>query len=256
MPLRIGFDMDGVLADFASAYHDVEVRLFGPARATTRAGNPEEEAREERGEKAEEGERPDGRRKAAGGPKPDDEKKGAAKKEPRPSELRRRRDLVWQAIQDTPDFWTTLKPLDATAVRRIHEMMVRHRWEVFFITQRPATEGDTVQRQTQRWLVEHGFDLPSVLVIPGSRGAAAGALHLDYHVDDSAKNCIDVKSESRARPLLIVEASDDTSVLSARRLGIGTASSIDECLTVLEQASLARTQPTLFHRIAKLVGWQ
>ena len=256
MPLRIGFDMDGVLADFASAYHDVEVRLFGPARATTRAGNPEEEAREERGEKAEEGDRPDGRRKAAGGPKPDDEKKGAAKKEPRPSELRRRRDLVWQAIQDTPDFWTTLKPLDATAVRRIHEMMVRHRWEVFFITQRPATEGDTVQRQTQRWLVEHGFDLPSVLVIPGSRGAAAGALHLDYHVDDSAKNCIDVKSESRARPLLIVEASDDTSVLSARRLGIGTASSIDECLTVLEQASLARTQPTLFHRIAKLVGWQ
>ena len=257
MPLRIGFDMDGVLADFASAYHDVEVRLFGPARATTRAGNPEEEARDERGEqKAEEGDRPDGRRKAeAGRPKPD-EKKDAAKKGPRPSELRRRRDLVWQAIQDTPDFWTTLKPLDATAVRRIHEMMVRHRWEVFFITQRPATEGDTVQRQTQRWLVEHGFDLPSVLVIPGSRGAAAGALHLDYHVDDSAKNCIDVKSESRARPLLIVEAGDDTSVLSARRLGIGTASSIDECLTVLEQASLARTQPTLFHRIAKLVGWQ
>jgi len=163
---------------------------------------------------------------------------------------------VWQAIQDTPDFWTTLKPLDATAVRRIHEMMVRHRWEVFFITQRPATDGDTVQRQTQRWLVAHGFDLPSVLVIPGSRGAAAGALQLDYHVDDSAKNCIDVKSESRARPLLIVDPEDDMSVLSARRLGIGTASTIDECLEVLEQASLARTQPTLFHRIAKLVGWQ
>ena len=47
--------------------------------------------------------------------------------------------------------------------------MIRHRWEVFFITQRPATEGQTVQRQTQRWLVEQGFDLPSVLVISGSR---------------------------------------------------------------------------------------
>jgi len=265
MPLRIGFDMDGVLADFASAYHDVEVRLFGPAKATTRAGNPEEEAREDKGEdgrqKAEGGTRKaeeDGTRKTEGGTskKAEGERKDAVKTEPRPSELRRRRDLVWQAIQDTPDFWTTLKPLDATAVQRIHEMMVRHRWEVFFITQRPATEGDTVQRQTQRWLVEHGFDLPSVLVIPGSRGAAAGALQLDYHVDDSAKNCIDVKSESRARPLLIVDPEDDMSVLSARRLGIGTASTIDECLTVLEQASLARTQPTLFHRIAKLVGWQ
>lgn len=26
-------------------------------------------------------------------------------------------------------------------------MMLRHRWEVFFITQRPATDGQTVQRQ-------------------------------------------------------------------------------------------------------------
>ena len=30
MTLRIGFDMDGVLADLASAYRDVEARLFGP----------------------------------------------------------------------------------------------------------------------------------------------------------------------------------------------------------------------------------
>lgn len=44
-------------------------------------------------------------------------------------------------------------------------MMLRHPWEVFFITQRPATEGETVQRQTQKWLVQQGFDLPSVIVI-------------------------------------------------------------------------------------------
>ena len=29
-PLRIGFDLDGVLADFASAYYAMEVSLFGP----------------------------------------------------------------------------------------------------------------------------------------------------------------------------------------------------------------------------------
>jgi hypothetical protein len=43
MPLPIGFDMDGVLADFDLAFHEVEVRLFGPS-ATTRAGDPENEA--------------------------------------------------------------------------------------------------------------------------------------------------------------------------------------------------------------------
>jgi hypothetical protein len=243
MPLRIGFDMDGVLADFAGAYHEVEVRLMGPAKAHGRPGDPEEEEGVEGDEASKEIE--------AEGSKVEE-----AKKETRPSELRRRRDTVWQAIHDTPDFWMTLKPLDAAAVRRIHEMMMRYRWEVFFITQRPATEGDTVQRQTQRWLVAQGFDLPSVLVIAGSRGGAAAALKLDYHVDDSAKNCIDVKSESAAKPLLIVDPTDDTTVISARRLGIGTAHSIDECLTILEQASINRTQPTLLHRLAKLVGWQ
>jgi len=263
MPLRIGFDMDGVLADFATAYHETEARLLGRSAQTTRAGNPEEETTEEppADNRSVEGDAVtvDARRNEdARSDEVEGQKVEASgrKNEARPPELRRRRDLVWQAIHETPDFWTTLKPLDPTAVRRIHDMMVRHRWEVFFITQRPATDGDTVQRQTQRWLVQQGFDLPSVLVIAGSRGAAAGALHLDYHVDDSAKNCIDVKSESGAKPLLIVDPTDNTTAISARRLGIGTAHTIDECLEILEQASLNRTQPTLLNRLAKLVGWQ
>jgi hypothetical protein len=230
--------MDGVLADFAAAYRDHETRIFGSGGAMTRAGDPEDEAAEE-AEAAE-----------------DSTQNGERRRQTSPaSELRRRRDVVWQAIEDTPDFWTTLEPIDPNAVRRIHALMLRLRWEVFFITQRPATSGDTVQRQTQRWLVSQGYDLPSVLVIGGSRGAAAGALRLDYHVDDNARNCLDVKAESGAKPLLVVGTADESTTMGARKLGIGTAPTIAQCLDILEQASLARTEPTLLHRLAKLVGW-
>jgi len=229
--------MDGVLADFAAAYHQCESSLFGPTRQPSRSGAPEDETMDEADANA-------------------DPVRGSSSRDvPHPSELRRRRDAVWQMIEQTPDFWTTLEPLERGAVRRIHELMLRHKWEVFFITQRPWTVGDTVQRQTQRWLVGQGFDLPSVLVIPGSRGAAAAALRLDYHVDDSPRNCIDVKSESGAKPLLVVDRTDEIAAVSARKLGIGTAESISACLDILDQATRARKQPTILHRLAKLVGW-
>jgi hypothetical protein len=226
MPLRIGFDMDGVLADFAGAYVDIEVRLFGPA-TTSRPGDPEKEAEDAESSEATQG---------------------------RP--LRRRHDTVWQAIRATSDFWTTLQPTEPNAVKRIHEMMLRYRWEVFFITQRPATDGQTVQRQTQKWLVAQGFDLPSVFVINGSRGAAAGALRLDYHVDDSPTNCIDVKSESGAKPILIVPDGDLATMASARKLGIGSARTIGECLNILGEATKVHSQPKLLGRLAALVGWR
>jgi hypothetical protein len=104
--------------------------------------------------------------------------------------------------------------------------------------------------------VAQGFDLPSVLVIGGSRGAAAGALRLNYHIDDSSQNCIDVISDSKAKPILIVPDGDEATVNSARTLGIGTTASVGECLDILEKASLARSQPGLLQRIAAAVGWK
>ncbi len=237
MSLRIGFDIDGTLADFRRAFREVEVRLFGPGPGVVE-DQPE---REEAAQSAASADPAAGELREAG---------------PAPSDLRARRRRVWNEIQATPDFWRTLRPVDDTVVARIHRLMLDHRWEVFFITQRPYCAGDTVQRQTQKWLVDQGFDLPSVLVLGGSRGAAAAALRLDYHVDDSMQNCIDVMSDASARPILIVGQPDPGEIASARQLGIGTAASTAEALDLLERATLARANPGLFEKLARLVGWR
>jgi hypothetical protein len=230
MAVRIGFDMDGVLADFSSAFREVELSLFGPSSGVN-AESPEAEAEHE-----ENNETPP----AADGKTPGD--------------IRRRRDAIWSAIHKTPDFWTTLKPLDPAAVVRIHETMLRRSWEVFFITQRPATAGQTVQRQTQQWLRDQGFDMPSVLVISGSRGAAAGALRLTYHVDDSPQNCLDVASDSKAKPFLIVPKRDEVTENSAKRLRIKIVRSIGEALDALEQTELVDNKPPrLLDRLSRIV---
>jgi len=222
--LRIGFDLDGVLADFARAYRDMELRLYGPAEPA-RVENPEEIADGDRSETP-------------------------------PVPGRQRREGIWAAIRETPDFWQTLAPTDPAAVSRINDLSARHRWEVFFITQRPATEGATVQRQTQRWLVAQGFELPSVLVINGRRGAAAGALRLDYHVDDSSANCSDVKSESSANPILILGEDDAGALAGARRAGIATAPDIAAALDLLDRASGAHANPGILRQLAERVGWK
>ena len=241
MPLRIGFDMDGVLANFGAAFREYGTRLFGPVvPENTHIGH---------------------RRLPGDQPETEEVRQAAAEAEAAASieharALRRREDKIWQAIESTPNFWATLEPIEKGAVRRIHELMLRHRWEVFFITQRPFTEGETVQRQTQRWLVEQGFDLPSVLVISGSRGAAAKAIRLDYHVDDNSQNCYDVIADSNAKPILVVPPSHETAIASARKLGIGVVHRTSDALDILEQATLAQTNPTLFQRLAAMVGWK
>lgn len=231
--------MDGTLADFRRAFHDIELRLFGPASQLADEQPEVEEASQAAAEST------------------------APAAEPRPvidaaafGELRRRRRLVWREIQGTPDFWRTLRPTEAGAVARILGLAKAHRWEVFFITQRPSSEGETVQRQTQHWLIEQGFDLPSVLVLGGSRGAAAAALRLDYLVDDSPQNCADAIADSSARPILLVPHGDDVVAASARHLGIATVGGIGEALDILEKASLDRANPRLLDRLAAIVGWK
>ena len=99
MSLRIGFDMDGVLADFSGAFREHEIRLFGSRQCG-------------RGQVR----RPAIAGRAPAIPKKEEERQAKAEVEAQ-RESRRREDAVWEAIESTPNFWTTLKPLDERAVR-------------------------------------------------------------------------------------------------------------------------------------------
>lgn len=209
--MRIGIDLDGTLADLASAWRAIDERLFGPRGTASVATQDERDADE------------------AATPTT-----GATRLAGERAEQRRRLE-VWRAIRSTPDFWTTLEPLEPGVVRRLHTVALERRWEVFFLTQRPATAGDTVQRQTQRWLVAQGFDQPSVLTLTGSRGAAAAALYLDVLVDDLPRNCLDVVAESRCRPFLVLPKPDEATAASARRLDVTVVSSVGEAIDRLQE---------------------
>jgi hypothetical protein len=234
-PLRIAFDMDGTLADLSSAYAEVEDRLFGPANADHEQPAPEEREVEQHEEE-------------------DPPRSGERRSWPRDSAYHR--DRVWRTIELTPNFWTTLRPLEKGAIERLYQLTGEHNWEVFFVTQRPATAGGTVQWQTHKWLVEQGFLMPSVIPLSGGRGRAAAALRLDYLVDDTPQNCVDALSESSTRAILLVDSEDALAASSARRIGIGTAHGIHEVLDLLVQVTEARANPSLFEKIRKLVGWK
>ena len=228
--LRIAFDMDGTLADLSRAYSEVEERLLGASNAEHAQPEPEEREVEQKAE-------PERRSRRA-------------------RNTAYHREHVWQTIETTPNFWTTLKPLENGAVRRLYELTGEYNWEVFFITQRPATAGGTVQWQTHKWLVDHGFLTPSVIPLSGGRGKAAAALRLDYLVDDTPQNCVDVLSESSTRAILLVDPEDALAISSARRLGIGTAHDIYEALDLLVQVTEARANPSLLEKLRKFVGWK
>lgn len=222
-------DLDGTLADLSSFYRHHEKSLFGtetPDEPETIPPNDLDES-----EPSALSHR---------------EKLKIAK------EVSGRQETIWRVLRETRDLWTLLEPLEPGVVKKLYDASIVHRWEVFFITQRPASAGATVQLQTQRWLIAQGFETPSVLTVSGSRGKAAGILELDFLIDDLPKNCIDTISDSRCRPILVLRGPDPTTEIAAQRMNIGVVHSIAEAIELLAQPKSATTESTVAKILRRL----
>jgi hypothetical protein len=245
--MRLGFDLDGTLADMQAALAREARVLFPTVDPDTlpRSAAPELSP-------------------AAGGDAPS-EPEAAAETDRSPDDepspfhtdtlsARQQREL-WNAVRARVNFWETLDEIEPGALARLARLVSDRRWEVIFLTSRPETAGDSAQMQSHRWLAAHGFPAPSVFVVYGSRGKIASALQLDVLVDDRPENCLDVAIDSTARPILVWRGDEEKVPASARQLGIGAVNSIAECLDILEALHNGASERTgMVDRLKRLLG--
>jgi hypothetical protein len=193
--LRIGFDLDGVVADFRTAFLDAAGKLLGHDAI---------------------------RRPSA--PLPDFDAVS-------PANAKR----VWRVITETPNWWLELAPYEPAQIARLYQLTRRYRWEVSFLTSRIPTAGDSVQFQSQTWLEAYGFYMPAVVTVPGSRGEIANALRLDIIVDDQFLNCLEVVGASQTKAILLLQTGDPDLEQQATERGVGVVHRLEEVIEVLLQ---------------------
>src|SRR4051812_4306453 len=167
----------------------------------------------------------------------------------------RQTNRLWRHVETIENFWQDLQEIEAGAIARLAEIAAARRWEIIFLTKRPATAGATAQVQSQKWLEAKGFALPSVFVVQGSRGRIAQALGLDIVVDDRPENCLDVVTDSKARAVLVWREKQQGLPTAARRLGIGVVESLTECLNILVQIDTITPEEKtgVFNRVMKIL---
>jgi hypothetical protein len=214
MSLRVGFDIDGVLANFRAAFRTVAIRVIGKEIA-----EPDE---------------------------PDSPQGGAALSA---SHVRQ----AWEHIAKPPNWWMSVDAYEPEQIARLYSLTRAGGWEVFFLTKRPPSAGDSVQFQTQWWIERFGFYLPSVLTVPGSRGDVANALRLDLVVDDQLLNCVEVVSASPTKAILMQRSRDQAMRDHATGRGIGVVSTLAEALGVVER--LQEVLPQKRGRLLRLTEW-
>ncbi|MGE0043666.1 MAG: hypothetical protein AB7H88_10660 [Vicinamibacterales bacterium] len=229
MSLRIAFDLDGTVADMFTTLREEAEQLFGEetlSRQTYQISNSGEGVEDDPAN-------------------------------PAMAELHltaRQQMRLWDHVKTIENFWLRLPELEPGIISRIATVAYKRRWEVIFITTRPASAGETTQVQSAQWLDQHGYALPSVFVVQGSRGKVADALSLDFVVDDRPENCLDVAVDSKAKPILIWPGDPKALPAGAKRLGIRAVPTISEAVELIERYEDLRHEGGVVKSLKRLFG--
>ena len=93
---------------------------------------------------------------------------------------------VWEHIKKDPLFWRYLHRCSDVPFERIEALNETWDHDIYFVTSRV---GINCKGQTEEWLRPYIFN-PTVL-ISSHKGLCAQALRLDAYIDDKIENCVD-----------------------------------------------------------------
>ena len=150
MNYKFGIDVDGVLADFESSFRLAANKIF-PDRLP-------------------EGYRPDNW----------DYTDKFTKEEFK---------AAWVEVNSTPDFYFYEQPMREN-VRSLKYFLTEHKCEVYYITSRRDTAGDSIMRQTEMWLDAQGLLVrrggACIIPVPNTsaKREVLSALKIPYMLDD------------------------------------------------------------------------
>ncbi len=169
--MRVGIDVDGVLAEFCAGYFRVaaDLGIVGPLERTMTTA--EVKVWDWPTEQLHWSKRDEGR--------------------------------VWEEIKRRYNWWMTLEPLaDITpqTVAGLNFLSQNH--EVYYITSRPSTRGLSAERQTEYWLESIGVHVARrahvIATRSGSKGALMDALDIALAIDDNVPNLVDIAAHGIA----------------------------------------------------------
>lgn len=99
---------------------------------------------------------------------------------------------AWQSIKNDESFWAELPVMDPAGVEIARELHEDPDHDVYFVTARP---GRRSKLQTETWLEAQGIAAPTVLM-SDQKGYIAKALNLEVYIDDKIENCLQVRAMS------------------------------------------------------------
>lgn len=108
-------------------------------------------------------------------------------------------NAVWEWINSSSTFWLALQPYpDTLQVLDDLAGRVSRGDDVYFVTARPSP---TAKRDTEFWLSSYGMPAPTVLMA-SEKALICHALELDAYIDDNHKNALAV-AQSHTRSFLL-----------------------------------------------------